>query len=331
LWEDLLARTRETTPSPDVLAWRYLANPQGRALAWVLIDEKTSEIGGFTVVMPRTFLRAGETLRGWVGADFSILPKFRALGPALQLRRAAREAIDRGDADVLVSFPNQRMTLIHERAGHQRLGRLARVARPISVAPQVARRASGAVAGIVAPPIDFARRLSVRLRTRDADVRIAACAVDDLDARFDMLAMSVGQGARIVGLRDAAYLRWRYFGQPGWTGHLLAAERAGMLTGYLVLSERGGAMFVEDLLAIDNAAASSLVGAAAEAAAQAGCVSVSFTSLEGGAYLPVLNSLGFHERPEDFTVYAYVPERHTAHEDASDPSRWYVTVGDRDV
>lgn len=331
LWASLLQQTRDTPPTPASLEWRYLANPHGQARAWVLVDDVSGEVGGYTVVMPRTMMRRGQTFAGWIGADFSILPKFRALGPALQLRRAAREAIDRGEADLLLSFPNLRMTLIHDRAGHGKLGELTRVARPVSLKPYLARAAPGPVAAAIAAPVDVARRLSLRVRTRAANVSVSECVPAAIDARFDRLATHAGHGDRLVGLRDSAYLRWRYLEQPEWRGRVFVAERSGAPAGFLVCSARDNVMFIEDLLSLDDETTSGLVGAAADAAASAGCISVSFTCLQSGAMLPTMQGLGFHERPEEYAVYAYVPERHAGAISAVKPDDWYVTTGDRDV
>ena len=106
--QSLLEETRDTPTHPGRIEWLYTKNPFGDAIVWVLRDP-SCRFAGFTAALPRTFSVNGRSRRGWIGADFSIAPAHRTLGPAIQLRRAAREAIDGDQADLLVSFPNRRM------------------------------------------------------------------------------------------------------------------------------------------------------------------------------------------------------------------------------
>ena len=331
VWHDLLAQTRDTPVDPAALAWRYLQNPAGRARAWVLADDASGEIAGFTVVMPRRMRAAGRELKAWIGADFSILPRFRALGPALQLRRAAREAIDRGEADLLYSFPNQRMVMIHERVGHVRLGQLRRVALPVTLEPHIRRAAGGSpVVSVVAPAVSFAWRQWLRLQAGTARDRVHLANGVDPDDRFALLDPAAGTG-RVAGVRDAAYLRWRYSGQPGWRGGLLVANRHGRPIGYLAFTEEAGLLQITDLVAGDEQAARSLIAHASALAARRAHGSVSSVGLGSGIWDPVFERMGFREREENYAVYAYVPERHAHWLSADQPAQWHLTVGDRDI
>ena len=330
LWHDLLAQTRDTPVDPAALAWRYLQNPAGQARAWVLADDTSGEVAGFTVVMTRRMRATGRELKAWIGADFSILPRFRALGPALQLRRAAREAIDRGEADLLYAFPNQRMMMIHERVGHVRLGQLRRVELPVSLAPHIDRVMGGArLASVVAPIATFAWRQWLGLRAgvaRDQVQLTDGVAPDDLDG----LDPATGTG-RVAGVRDASYLRWRYAGQPGWQGGLLIARRHARPTGYLAFTEEAGLLQITDLVAGDERAARSLLAHASALAARRGRRSISSVALGGGIWDSLFQRLGFREREENYAVYAYVPERHAHWLSAREPAQWHLTVGDRDI
>ena len=68
----------------------------------------------------------GDVCIGWNCSDFSVLQKFRTLGIAASLRRAAKQAIDAGRAAFLYAHPNSNMQLIHERVGHSRIGGMFR-------------------------------------------------------------------------------------------------------------------------------------------------------------------------------------------------------------
>ena len=48
------------------------------------------------------------------------MPRYRAGGAAIALRRAARTAVDQGVRPFLYAHPNERMLQIHIRVGHLR-------------------------------------------------------------------------------------------------------------------------------------------------------------------------------------------------------------------
>jgi hypothetical protein len=331
LWHRLLSQTRDTAVDERVLTWRYLENPHGVARAWVLLDDTTREAGGFTVVMPRRMRVAGRELLAWIGADFSILPRFRALGPALQLRRAARDAIDAGEADLLYSFPNERMTLIHERAGHARLGELCRYAHPISLRMQLARTFGSPVVGtVLALPVELVMRLGLFVRSSLSTDIVTPVPASTLDENFAAIAELLPTN-RIVGVRDRAYLLWRYARQPGWHGGVLRSMRDQRPTGYLIFTEETGLLQISDIVAADDSAVVALITHAARIAGQRRRLSVSYAALEQGLWRSALTATGFRLREDKNAVYAYVPDRHVPSIDARDPMHWHLTAGDRDI
>lgn len=333
LWVRLLAATREAPVDAAALAWRYLDNPHGMARAWVIVDESTNEVGGFTVVLPRRMRLGARTLLAWVGADFSILPRYRALGPALQLRRAARQAIDDGAADFLFAFPNQAMRVIHERAGHLRLGDLRRYAFPANVAFHLERAGvPGWAARALALPGGAIRDLSGRARSLLAGDRVRILReLSRATLREVTVAAERLTFGRVAGIRDSTYLEWRYARQPGWHGGVIMAMRTDDCAGYLVFTEERDLLQIADFAALDARAAATLLGVAVRLARKRGSVSVSYVGLEKGIWDDLLTTRGFRPREEHHAVYAYVPARHASLIDAQAPGHWHLTVGDRDV
>jgi len=81
--------------------WIYLNNPYGRAKAWIIFDDKSNRPVGFTGVFPRPVYVEGEKYLAWNCGDFSIDKKYRTLGVALKLRRAAKLDVDNGEVPFL--------------------------------------------------------------------------------------------------------------------------------------------------------------------------------------------------------------------------------------
>src|SRR5262245_46663786 len=86
-----LEATRGEPAHPRRFAWLYRANPDGAAVVWSVRRSETGEFAGFTAGLPRRMFVSGRECLCWNCSDFSIYPRFRALGVAVKLRRAATE------------------------------------------------------------------------------------------------------------------------------------------------------------------------------------------------------------------------------------------------
>jgi len=71
----------------------------------------------------------GNDVLCWNCGDFSVDQKYRSLGIALKLRRAAKNAVDKGTVDALYAHPNERMAVIYQRVGHTCIGQMNRFAK----------------------------------------------------------------------------------------------------------------------------------------------------------------------------------------------------------
>ncbi len=303
--------------------WLYLANPFGRATAWFVVDDRTGTPVGSTVCLPRRVrLASGGEALGWLGGDFSILKSYRTMGVAAKLRRAAREAIDNGQADFLFSHPNDRMLAVHTHVGHQRLGLMQRYARPLRlrtgtrVLDEISARTMRAIDGVWMP------------RRRGLDSRWLDGAPGP---EFTALFERANRYARTMVVRDAEFLRWRYVENPLEQAEFLTVFRSGVLVGYLVSTVNNDSATAKDWLATDTETAAALGASGTRAMHRRGLASLSTTVLEGHPDLPLLRRLGFRPRPDPTTAVAYAGGRLAVAEDVLSPGAWCMTVGDRDV
>jgi len=313
--------------------WLYRGNPDGQAVLWSIRKEATGEMAGFTVVLPRRVLVDGQEHMCWNGADFSIHRKYRALGVAVKLRRAAKEAIDQGRADFLYAHPNAKMQLIHERAGHWAVGAMVRYAKPLKAEAHLRHRIRSqtlaAVAGKLVEASWGLARLGRRYRyTCDAHVVESP----EFDDRFDRLFAEAAAVRRVVGVRDARYLRWRYGENPLCPTQAVLAEEGGRLLGYALFTIEGDVAHLKDVLVADNGPAErDLVARLIEHARRLRLTSVSAVVLEGHPIVDTLNSFGFSRRPDGSQMFGYARREDPLRDVVSDPASWLLSVGDRDV
>ena len=94
----LLNATREHHSEVGRFDWLYLRNPDGPAIVWLLRESENGAAVGFTAALPRRMSVQGRERICWIGSDFSVLPKYRTLGLAVKLRRAAKEGSGAGRA-----------------------------------------------------------------------------------------------------------------------------------------------------------------------------------------------------------------------------------------
>ena len=315
-------RTREATA--ERFRWLYVSNPDGRARAWLAVDEATGDTAGFTAVFPRRIRPAGTAtpVTAWNCGDFSIHQRYRVGGVAVKLRRAAREGVDRGDSPFLYAHPNDRMLPVHMRVGHRALAQMVRygkVLRANTGMPLLDDISSGLLR-LTGVDLFVGRSTEVELATSWP----APSELDALDER-------VGERLGTALVRDAAYLAWRFHRNPFESVEMLLARRGGRLCGYLAFVVKGGNCLVKDWLADSRADRDALFASLLNELRRRRVARVSVIALETHPDLPRLRQFGFSKRPDSSTAVVYSAEGYPAKGAVLDPAAWYMTVGDRDV
>ena len=308
--------------SRERFRWLYCDNPDGRATAWVVVEEATGEIVGCTAVFPRRMRVVGRgTAIAWNCGDFAILKRYRTMGAALKLRRAAKDAIDAGQASFLYAHPNDHMLAVHLRAGHSVLGRMVRYARPLRLTTR--SRTLNAVSAQVL------RLWNPPRAPRSVDVEVVAAS--RLPADFDAVDAAAAPKLGTAIVRDRQYIEWRFGRNPLYASEALIARERADATGFLVFTIQGQVGLVKDWLAATAAARDALFAALVRELRKRGASSASVIALESHPDLSALRAAGFVLRPEQSSVVTYASPSNPLRATLLDPSRWYMTVGDRDI
>ncbi len=334
---DMLIETRHMNISPERMRWMYLDNPDGPAALWTIRERSSGKLAGFTVGVPRRMVAAGQSRFAWNCADFSVLPAYRTLGLALRLRRAAREEIDAGKMDLLYAHPNERMQVIHERAGHVGVGNVLRFAYVLRTGRVIRERvqppwlgaALGRAMGTVVDPLLHLRSPVCR-RQPSLEVRIDP--EPRFDERFDELFADNAGASAVLGVRDARYLRWRYSKHPQYAAQAVLALENGRLAGYALFTEHTGASILKDVFPpIGGEALRDLICGLVTHLRQRRVETISFWALEGNPVIPALLELGFLRRPEVSQMFAYAAPASPLQTCLFDRRSWHITHGDRDI
>jgi hypothetical protein len=330
---DLFSATRQHAVPARRFEWLYQQNPDGPAVIWTIRKSATGELAGFTVGLPRRMYVDRQIRTCWNGGDFSIYPRFRTLGIAAKLRRAAKEGVDLGRVDFLYSHPNERMELVHQQVGHRRVGTMVRYAKPLRthdfLQSRIRSRALVAVASRVLDPVLSITSREKRHRARHATRYVHCVRFED---SADELAQRLASVRPIVGVRDARYLNWRYADNPLHESHAILAENQSRLEGFAIFMVKDRVAHLCDLCAGDSSGTQAdLIAGLIDHCRTEGLQSISAVLLEGHTSIGLLEQFGFRRRSETTEMYGYAPEGSALAERLYDPRQWHVGVGDRDV
>lgn len=329
---EILNATRRRESDEARFEWLYRRNPDGEAVVWMAraVDGAAS---GFVAALPRRMLVDGTVRTCWNGADASVVPSARRQGLAGRLRAATRAGVDEGRVDFFYAHPNERMAGAHRRAGNQALGRMVRVRKILGLGPYAAERLrSRALGRVVSTLIDPVLRW--RDRAPEQHNVEAACVGEQLfDGRYDELFWREAEaGPRVVGVRDARYLNWRYAENPLYRTLRIEAAQQGRLAGYLLYVMDGDSVQIKDVFPMHHP---EVVGALAAALLRQGYSegwrSIGFVALESNPLLPALQGVGFRRQRETSEMFTYCRGDRAWAGAIGDKGGWWLTVGDRDV
>ena len=258
---------------PAILAWQYWDNPFGPPRSWVAEAEGRIVAHYAGACLPAVVDGAPVTIA--IGIDAATDPGFRGLGLFEQLARAVYTDAGRAGYPVTYCLPNPNSLRGFRKAGGQDLGRARVLVAPLD---------TGWLAERFGLPGPAARAVVRAFRMRRAGgAEVVTAPPPDLDGLWTEVGAAHGNGVR----RDLAWWNWRYRDRPRDPGYVLVeTRRAGRLVGaaaLLLRQDLGGPMLcLLELLAVDLAAARSLVGHSSLSVAPAlGAVGLAATALPG--------------------------------------------------
>jgi hypothetical protein len=233
---------------------------------------------------------------------------------------------------MLFAHPNDRMALIHNRAGHLQVGTMERYARLLSCGPTVRERVRNR---LLAAPVEVLCDLLLRLsdpekrRRRRHTVKQESTTV--FDDRFDRLFEEYCPPNIVMGSRDSRYLAWRYGENPLYESHVLTAYDKGQLAGYLIWTVKDDFIWVRDLFPATKSVACDLLREVTRLGRKQKLRSATLTLSSQHPLEKIFMELGYRPRSELSQVYAYISPDQAPEDRIVAPERWHFTVGDRDV
>ncbi len=330
-------RSRENYDYSKRYDWIYLNNPLGKARAWIIWRDKTNEPVGFTGVFPRAVYVKGKKYIGWNCGDFSIEKKFRSLGIALKLRKAAKQAVDTNEVPFLYAHPNARMEVIHIKSGHFKIARMVRYALPVRFDAILSKFLPiHWLVRLFAIPLNVLLSYQYRFRIFSG-VTAKNFNPVQVNENHEKLFTKMTMQFPVLGSRDIAYLKWKFRDNPNYNFQQMDLFYKGLLVGSVFYTKRDQTISVTDVLIDDfHRFADQLFRYFVKRVRRLNpeVVTVSFILQEFNPFIKVLKKTGFKYRNDATSgAIAYVNKENNPHlaDSMLAGENWFMTVGDRDA
>jgi hypothetical protein len=327
----VLALNLPAAAAPERFDWLYLSNPDGPALVW-LAEYENGEPTGTSAAHPRRMHVGGDRVVALNLGDFAIDRSQRTLGLALRLLGATLAPVrDRAYA-FSYDFGNASMQAVYRRMGVHGLGRNERWMQPIAMR-RVLRGKLGTVwlatvAGAAGDALWHVRR---SIHGRAKGLRLDGLA-GECGEEFDALDARLARRRRVTGVRDAAYLSWRYLRNPVWKHEIVCARADGRLVGYAVLRRTTpDTVALVDVQGEDMRVCRALLSAAVRGAAAQNAAALHVEVLAGSEAAHMIKALGFIRRESDDGPVVFWPPACPLADDLAAAQHWWLIGGDRDV
>lgn len=204
------------------LRWFYLENPQGAAQVNLLAYGADKLPVGCLGVAPRRFLIDGATVTGGTLVDFVVDPKHRSAYPALTLQRSGRERALRV-WEFVYGLPDTKAVAICKRLSTHVSFQLPRFVRVVRSRSYFARVLPAAIATAFGRVVDTVDDWLLRIQLYGA--RNSGEWLSEFDSSFDALWADFDKSSICIGVRDRAFLSWRFGAQPGRHYRVFAVRR----------------------------------------------------------------------------------------------------------
>lgn len=317
--------------------WMYRDNPAGMGV--IALADHDGRIIAHTAEIPIMMKIGDSDVLAAIGLDAMTHPDYRRQGTyaaTVELRR--QESLRRGiraeyafRSKYSYAYPG-----LSGKVGMFDAATLPKVFRPLEWRATLATQTRNPLVAAAGPA---AGRILSAVVLRPAKTRLpqgeTLAAVDRFDERFDQLWARVSGRYRAAVSRKKEYLNWRYVAVPDRHYTILAAGRAGAISGYSVFTcaDAGGTVtgLIAEVVAESQPVAEGLIAAAVQRCRECQAALVWGARLAGTPLAAAYRRQGFIAAPRSktklVTACGLSPEI-TA--ELQKPDGWFLQMGDSD-
>ena len=326
---ELFTRVYKRPLTVDRWRWKLKSRPARVENIWLVFDgpRLVFQYAG----IPMRFLAAGKERDFILSVDTMTDPDYQRRGLLTSVGRFTYDTWAQAGLALVYGLPNERWGTRTDALGIRKLFSVTwrlRALRPEALAAK--RKGLGALRSVnVLGPL-----LTAAVGPR-ADAAISVRELSAAGPEVDALWSSTAPRPGVMGIHDAAFVRWRYLeAEPKFT--LLLAERAGTPVGWAAyrLSEKKGERYgvlAEVFAPGDERAWTTLLRAVIDRLAAAGATHVLALSAPGNPIDRRFARAGFVTRKNRFSLETALFAEDLSFEALADPAGWHLSGGDFDV
>jgi hypothetical protein len=303
-------------------------------LTWLAIRNETQEIIGCTSAFPRKIWMEGNVILACGGGDALVNPAFRRQGIATALHHTSVNGMKDAGIQWLHGFPNAKNLGAFLKVGAIHPGNLhgmylqirrgGRLAKQLRLSNSAARGVSNLISKVSLTATGRNLRQYRQLEQKIKDTT-------SFDSRFDRLTEEVGSGKAIYGVRDSAYLEWRYLRNPAMSHTILAHEDEDQLRGFVALEFTQNKCYIVDIFARSDADSINPLIAGVIQTAIKKHVNVSLPMITAASpFVKHLAHWGFKPGPMEFS-FMILPSWDEGCQYVSDINNWHLSYADHDI
>jgi hypothetical protein len=214
------------------LKWQYEANPAGPAKIQLARDVETDQLAGQYAVIPIRFEAFDKTVNGILSLNTFTRQIYSGQGIFTGLARAVYQDCAEQGSVFCYGFPNPNSYPgFTKKLGFTDLGCVPLLLRPLNTKALVTRK-FGSLLGSLSFPLEIFYKVKGRSDDRYEVYPLTALNLSNIDAFW----AKVKNKYPIMGIRNADYIRWRYFENPYRDYQLYGIHKknSSELIGYIV-------------------------------------------------------------------------------------------------
>ncbi len=317
---------------PEFWKWEFTDGPAGKA--FIYMAEDGGRLAGHFADIPRRFSLNGEVTLGTLSLDLMVHPDFRRKGIFVEMGKYAAQRVEKENGLFMTAFPIRKETIAGLlKIGWEVVGELPVLVYPLRFRGIIDRYLHISPLSLLIGGVargGYSLFLGGRRREKDPGIQLEE--VTRLDEKFDRFWENASRIHSILGVRDRAFLTWRYFRNPFRNYTVYRAMDHGEMAGYLILRKvdllNFNSAIIVDLLALNEKSLISLVAKGIEGSAERGADLVGCMIPRKHSYYRLLRTLGFVPSLKTFLFMVY---RLAKEKVPLAPEAWYVNWGDTDV
>jgi hypothetical protein len=247
-WEEYLP----DTPA-ERIEWMD-ANPEGSAIWFFAIDEKSDKLVGTISIMPRVLTYNKTRIKTGILGDLMIHSEHRLFGPVFDLLKEAIKTVDLGEFDIIYTIPNKAARNICKRVGMHPNLKVIQLVKPQRLETFVEKYISTYWARIIGKPAAMLMNLLSRETFIKDDGFIEQIDLQNVNYIADDYKMMAKNTEKISKNIDQALIKWRYLENPthGFTLYAYRSNADKLVKGLFVIKLVNNNLELYDIITNDE-------------------------------------------------------------------------------